>query len=70
MNIIFTAHAEFRIKKRKLLKEEVAEAIRFPDKTLKKQGKYYYQKKLNRGIIEVVTEKTESNINVITIYWL
>jgi len=36
MNIIFTAHAEFRIKKRKLLKEEVAEAIRFPDKSLKK----------------------------------
>ena len=70
MEIIFTAHAEFRIKKRKLLKEEVINAIRFPDKVLKKHEKYYYQKKLNRGMIEVVTEKTESNINVITIYWL
>ena len=70
MEITFTAHAEFRIKKRKLLKEEVIDTICYPDKTLKTQGKYYYQKKLNRGMIEVVTEKTESNINVITIYWL
>ncbi len=62
MEITFTAHAEFRIKKRKLLKEEVIDAIRYPDKTLKKHGKYYYQKKLNRGMVEVVTEKTESNI--------
>lgn len=70
MNISFTGHAKFRIEKRKLLEEEVINAILFPDKTIKKHGKYYYQKKLDRGMIEVVTEKTENNINVITIYWL
>ena len=70
MKIEFTAHAELRINKRKLLKEEVIDAIKLPDKTMKKHGKYYYQKKLDRGIIEVVCEKTEKNINVVTIYWL
>ena len=70
MNIIFTNHALARIEKRKLLKQEVLDAIKYPDKTIKKHEKYYYQKKLGRGIIEIVTEKTESNLNVITMYWL
>jgi len=70
MEITFTFHAEFRIQKRKLLKEEVIEAINFPDQIIKKWGKYYYQKKLNRGTIEIVAERTERNINIITIYWL
>jgi hypothetical protein len=70
MNIKFTTHAEFRIKKRGLLKEEITRALNFPDKILKKHGKYYYQKKLDRGTIEIVAEITESNINVITLYWL
>jgi len=70
MQIIFTIHAELRLKIRKILKEEVINTIKSPDKTIKKHEKYYYQKKLNRGTIEVVVEKTESNLNVITIYWL
>jgi len=70
MKIIFTQHAEFRIKKRKILKEEVIDAIKSPDKVLKKHSMYYYQKKLYRGTIEVVVEKTENNLNVVTIYWL
>jgi hypothetical protein len=70
MEIIFTSHAEYRTKKRKLLKVEVLDAIKHPDKTIKKHGKYYYQKKLDRGTIEVVVEKTEKNLNVVTIYWL
>jgi hypothetical protein len=70
MKIIFTRHAELRIKKRKIFKEEVIDAIRFPNKTLKKHGLYYYQKKINRGTIEVVIEKTENILNVVTVYWL
>ena len=70
MKITFTFHAEERLKKRKLLKEEVIEAIEHPDKTIKKHGSYYYQKNLGRGIIEVVCEKTEKSLNVITLYWL
>lgn len=70
MKINFTFHAELRLKKRKLSKQEVTKAVRFPDKTIKKHGKYYYQKRLERGIIEVVAEITEDNLNIITIYWL
>lgn len=70
MNINFTVHAEFRMNKRKILIEDVIDTINFPDKTIKKQGRYYYQKKLNRGMIEIVAEKTENNIKVITVYWL
>ena len=70
MKIIFTLHANQRIKRRKLLNEEVTDAIKNPDKIVKKQGKFYYRKKLNRGSIEVVVEKTENNLNIITVYWI
>ncbi len=70
MEIIFTVHAELRLKQRKILKEEVRDAVKFPDKTIKKQDKYYYQKKKNRGTIEIVAEKTENNLKIVTIYWL
>ena len=67
MKISFTSHAEDRMKTRGLLKHEALDAIKFPDNTIKKYGKYYYQKKLERGIIEVCCEKTENNINVLII---
>ncbi|MBS3166497.1 DUF4258 domain-containing protein [Candidatus Woesearchaeota archaeon] len=70
MEIIFTIHAELRLKRRKILPEEVMDAVKYPEKTIKKQGKYYYQKKLNRGMIEIVCEKTENSLNIITVYWL
>ena len=70
MKIFFTAHAEKRIQKREIMKEEVIQAIEQPDKTIKKHDKYYFQKRLQRGMIEVCCEKTENNINIITIYWM
>ena len=66
MKIIFTHHAEDRIKTRKITKTEALDAISFPDKTAKKYGKYYYQKQLERGTIEVVVEKSGKNLNIIT----
>jgi len=70
MKIVFTHHAEDRIKIRKITKIEALDAISFPDKTVKKYGKYYYQKQLERGTIEVVVEKSGKNLNIITIYWI
>jgi hypothetical protein len=70
MDITFTCHAEFRIMKRKILAEEVIDAIKQPDITVKKHGIYYFTKNIGRGKIEAVCEKTESNINVITVYWV
>ena len=70
MEIVFTNHARYRIEKRKILEEEVIDAIKHPDKTMKRHGKYYFQKKLERGIIEISCERTERNIKVITVYWI
>jgi hypothetical protein len=70
MKLIFTKHAEERLETRKLLKTEIIESIKFPDKILKKHNKHYYQKSLERGKIEIVCDKTEKHIKVITLYWL
>ena len=70
MNIIFTDHVLGRLERRKILKEEVIEAIKYPDKVIKKYQKYYFKKRLSRGTIEISCEKTERDIKVITIYWL
>ena len=41
-------------------------AIRNPNKTIKKHGKYYLQKKIDRGIMELPCERTKKHIKVIT----
>jgi len=51
MKIVFTNHAKYRIEKRKILEQEVIDAIEYPDKTIKKHGKYYFQKRLERRTI-------------------
>ncbi len=58
MKIILTSHAKYRIEKRKILEEEVTESIKYPDNTIKKHGKHYFQKKLERGTIKICCEKT------------
>ena len=70
MNIIFTIHAEDRVVKRKISIEEATEAIKFPDSIIKKHEKIYIQKRLQRGTIEICCERTESDIKVITLYWV
>ena len=70
MKILFTEHGEERLERRKFSKSEIIEAIKFPDKILKKHRMHYYQKKLERGKVEIVCEKTEKHIKVITLYWI
>jgi hypothetical protein len=69
MKIILTQHIKDRIKKRKITENEVTQTIISPEKLTKKEGKYYAQKNIGRGNIEVVYEK-ETYINVITVYWI
>ena len=69
MNYVFTTHVVSRMVKRRLAREEVIEAIRTPEETTKKYGKYYARKNIGRGAIEVVYERTEKYIRVITVYW-
>ena len=70
MLLTFTDHVLQRIIKRKITKEEVIEAIRYPSVTIKRQGKCYFRKGLMRGCIEVCCEISEKHINVITVYWI
>ncbi|HLC65636.1 MAG TPA: DUF4258 domain-containing protein [Candidatus Nanoarchaeia archaeon] len=70
MNVVFTEHAKEKLSRRKILEEEVYDAIRYPNHIIKKYGKYYFQKRLDRGIIELVCEMTERDLKVITLYWM
>ena len=58
MKVILTKHAAHRIRKRKMLRWEVMDCIRYPDNVCKRYGKYYFQKDLGRGVIEVCCEKS------------
>jgi len=70
MNHIFTNHAKDRINKRNLTELEVIESIEHADKILTRQDKYYAQKLIREGKIEVVFEKGENYIKIITVYWI
>ncbi|MBU0979181.1 MAG: DUF4258 domain-containing protein [Nanoarchaeota archaeon] len=70
MRIIITKHARNRIIRRKIQEYEVVEALNYPEQIKKRHGRYLFQKKLERGTIEACCERTESNIKVITVYWL
>ena len=69
MKIIFTEHVKDRIKKRKITEEEIILTIKLPEKIRKREGKYYAQKDIGRGKIEVVYKK-DKYINIITVYWI
>ncbi len=69
MKIVFTHHARDRMKKRKITEEEVAETLKFPDKTSKKESKYYAQKNIKRAKIEVAYER-DKYLKVITVYYI
>ena len=70
MKIIFTEHAEDRLNRIKISREEVIDAVKYPEKIIKKYGKYYFRKNIGRGVIEVSTERTERYIRIITVYWI
>ncbi len=69
MKTIFTEHVKERMKKRRISSSEILEAINYPERILKKEGKYYAKKNIVRANIEVVYEKG-NYIKVITIYYL
>lgn len=70
MKIVFTHHGYYRMVRRKLSEEEIADAIKYPDFVTKKYGKYFFRKQLDRGSIEICCEKTERYIKIVTIYWV
>ncbi|MBS3065669.1 DUF4258 domain-containing protein [Candidatus Pacearchaeota archaeon] len=69
MEVIFTEHAKERLQRRDITEEEAISAIKYPDKTSKKEGRYYVQKDIGRAKIEIVYEK-DKYIKIITIYYI
>lgn len=69
MKIIFTKHAENRLKKRKITQGEVEEAIMYSKKSEKKGNKHRLIKNIGRGNIEIIYER-DKYIKVITVYWI
>ena len=69
MKIIFTEHVKDRMKKRKISEDEIINTIKYAEKTDKRKGKYYSQKDIARGKIEVVYER-DKYIKIVTVYWI
>ena len=70
MKLIFTRHAVQRMEKRKIMEIDVLDAIHYPERIYRKDNKYFFQRAVERGCIEVCCEKKENNIKVITAYWV
>jgi len=70
MEVIFTEHAKQKLEKRKIIEDEAINTIKYPEKLYKREGKYYAQKDIVRGKIEVIYTKEDKYIKVITIYWI
>ncbi|MBU0635858.1 DUF4258 domain-containing protein [Candidatus Micrarchaeota archaeon] len=70
MKIIFTKHSLRRLKQRNIPVKAILDAAQNPQKTIKKHGKYYLQKKIENGTIKIVCERKTTTIKIITVYWL
>jgi hypothetical protein len=70
MQIIFTKHAQRRMVERNIPKEDILDGLANPYRLEKDQNKGTCQKLTPRGIIEIVFEKKDNNLIVITAYWV
>jgi len=70
MKIIFTEHAKQKLQKRKITKDEIINTIKYSENTRKTKEKFYAQKNISRGSIEVVYTTEDKFLKVITVYWI
>ena len=70
MPLKFTKHALRRMTVRGISEEEILIAIETPEKTFKKNEKQISTRTLAQGCLEVVFEKKDNDLMVITAYWV
>lgn len=71
MPIKFSEHALRRLKRRKISKKDVTEAVYKPEQVLKSyRGRKLRRRSIHGGILEVVTVTEGSRITVVTAYLL
>jgi uncharacterized protein YlzI (FlbEa/FlbD family) len=70
VKIVYTQHAEDRLRKRIIKKTWIERALKRPDKLRRaKSGKKIVVKRINSEVISVVYAVENGNIIVITVYW-
>ena len=70
MKIEFSNHAFERLKKRGILQIYIEEELLHPIRVEKREGLFYAQIKIDKGIVEIVYEKRENLIKIVTLYWI
>ncbi|MFA6064482.1 MAG: DUF4258 domain-containing protein [archaeon] len=70
MKVILTKHAEQRALERNISKDEIFDGLVNPYNLEKRNEKNYCQKYTSRGVIEIVFERKDNNLIVITVYWV
>lgn len=70
MKIEFSDHALKRLKKRGILQIYIEEGLSHPIRVEKREGLFYAQIKIEYGIVEIVYDRRENLIKVVTLYWI
>ena len=73
LKIIFSAHALFQTKERKISKKSVIETIKNPDKILtqdnfRKRALRIFEKNKKKYLLVVVYEENRTTINIVTTF--
>lgn len=71
MRVLFSSHAEKRIKERGIKKEEVIDTIEFPEYSIRRgNNEIEVHKKIKGKILKVVYIEIENYKKVISLYYL
>lgn len=71
MPIVFSDHAEYQIKRRKISKKTVLKAVQHPDRIVPSyRGRRLRKMRIGDKMIEVVTKTEGSRITVVSAYYL
>ena len=70
MDFVFTFHALTRMHERSIGMNHVLNAVQTPHKLWRENERFFAQKQFTQRRLEVVYEKSENIIKIITVYWL
>ena len=71
MNIVFSAHAQLKIKQRKLSAQSIRATVKKPDQTERTyDGREAYYKKFRKRSLKVVIVRKPNTLIVVTAHWV
>ncbi len=69
MNIIYSKHSKKRMKERGISESDILECLNMPDYTVSVNEFVESYRKINNGVIKVVSIRKDSFIKVISVMW-